>query len=60
MPLMLDDANHRVGHPSDTQLSPNGIESRKEKLPDLNTTSVEQAMKSIEGTARSMGITISD
>jgi large subunit ribosomal protein L11 len=28
------------------------------KLPDLNTTSVESAMKSIAGTARSMGITI--
>ena len=35
-------------------------EIAQEKLPDLNTTSVEAAMKSIEGTARSMGITISD
>lgn len=30
------------------------------KLPDLNTTSVDQAMKSIAGTARSMGIEIVD
>ncbi len=28
------------------------------KLPDLNTRDVEQAMRVIEGTARSMGITI--
>lgn len=28
------------------------------KMPDLNASSVEQAMKMIEGTARSMGITI--
>ncbi|OHA48237.1 MAG: 50S ribosomal protein L11 [Candidatus Terrybacteria bacterium RIFCSPLOWO2_01_FULL_58_14] len=28
------------------------------KMPDLNTQDVEQAMKSIEGTARSMGITV--
>jgi large subunit ribosomal protein L11 len=28
------------------------------KLPDLNTNDVEQAMKSIEGTARSMGIEV--
>ncbi len=29
------------------------------KLPDLNTTDVEQAMRTIEGTARSMGIEVS-
>ncbi|MCX8009433.1 MAG: 50S ribosomal protein L11, partial [Patescibacteria group bacterium] len=28
----------------------------KEKLPDLNTDSIEQAMKIVEGTARSMGV----
>jgi large subunit ribosomal protein L11 len=28
------------------------------KLPDLNTTDIEQAMKQIEGTARSMGIEV--
>ncbi len=29
------------------------------KLPDLNTADVEQAMRTIEGTARSMGIEVS-
>lgn len=33
-------------------------EIAKLKLPDLNTTSMEQAIKSIEGTARSMGIAV--
>jgi large subunit ribosomal protein L11 len=30
----------------------------RQKLPDLNTTDIEQAMRSIEGTARSMGIEV--
>jgi len=30
----------------------------QEKLPDLNTTSLDAAMRVIEGTARSMGVTI--
>jgi len=30
----------------------------KRKLPDLNTTSLESAMRTIEGAARSMGVTI--
>ena len=30
------------------------------KMPDLNAASVEAAMKMVEGTARSMGITIED
>lgn len=29
-----------------------------EKLPDMNTTSIESAMKSVAGTARSMGVEI--
>lgn len=29
------------------------------KLPDLNTTDIEQAMRIVEGTARSMGIEVS-
>lgn len=33
-------------------------EIAKLKLPDLNTSSMERAIKSIEGTARSMGIAI--
>lgn len=30
------------------------------KMPDLNATDLEAAMKIIEGTARSMGVTVSD
>ena len=33
-------------------------EIAKTKLPDLNTTSLESAMRTIEGTARQMGLTI--
>jgi len=33
-------------------------EIAKRKLPDLNTTDIEAAMKMVEGTARSMGIEI--
>lgn len=32
----------------------------KEKLPDLNTTSLESAMKSVAGTARSMGVEVAN
>jgi large subunit ribosomal protein L11 len=35
-------------------------EIAKQKMPDLNTTDVEMAMRSIAGTARSMGIDIVD
>jgi large subunit ribosomal protein L11 len=30
------------------------------KLPDLNANDIESAMKIVEGTARSMGVTVSD
>jgi large subunit ribosomal protein L11 len=33
-------------------------EIAQKKLPDLNTEDLEQAMKTLEGTAKSMGITI--
>lgn len=33
-------------------------EIAQKKMPDLNTTDIEQAMKIIEGTAKNMGITI--
>lgn len=33
-------------------------EIAKQKLPDLNTTSLESAVRTVEGTARSMGIDI--
>ena len=32
----------------------------EQKMPDLNASSVESAMSMIEGTARSMGITVAD
>ena len=35
-------------------------EIAKMKMPDLNTTDVKAAARTIEGTARSMGLTISD
>lgn len=33
-------------------------EIAEKKLPDMNTTSLESAIKSVSGTARSMGVTI--
>ncbi len=35
-------------------------EIAEKKMPDLNASSVDQAMKMIEGTARSMGITVKE
>ena len=34
------------------------LEIAKQKMPDLNTVSVESAVKSIKGTASSMGIEV--
>src|SRR5947207_326080 len=33
-------------------------EIAKKKMPDLNTTNLESAMRTIEGTAKSMGLTV--
>ena len=35
-------------------------EIAEQKLPDLNTTSIESAMRSVAGTARSMGLEVID
>ena len=35
-------------------------EIAEQKLPDLNTTSIESAMRSVAGTARSMGLDVVD
>ena len=35
-------------------------EIAEQKLPDLNTTSIESAMRSVTGTARSMGLEVVD
>ena len=34
------------------------MEIAKQKMPDLNAASVEAAIKSVKGTARSMGIDV--
>jgi large subunit ribosomal protein L11 len=44
----------KVGTVSEKQV----LEIAKQKMPDLNTVSVESAVKSIKGTARSMGIEV--
>ena len=44
----------KVGKITKVQLE----EIAKQKMPDLNTTNLEQAMHSIAGTARSMGVEI--
>lgn len=42
------------------QLSKSQVEEiAKAKMPDLNTNSIESAMKIVEGTARSMGVKVS-
>jgi len=46
----------KVGKITKAQLK----EIAEKKLPDLNTTDIEQAMKIIGGTARNMGIEIKD
>jgi large subunit ribosomal protein L11 len=46
----------KVGTISRAQLE----EVAKTKMPDLNTTNLESAIRSIEGTAKSMGLTIQD
>lgn len=46
----------KVGKISRSQLE----DIAKTKLPDLNANDIEAAMKIIEGTARNMGVTVSD
>ena len=46
----------KVGSITTAQLK----EIAEKKLPDLNTNDVDAAMRIIEGTARSMGVTITD
>ena len=47
---------NKVGQVTKAQVQ----EIAKTKLPDLNTTSLESAIRSVEGTARSMGIKITE
>src|SRR2546423_9729090 len=46
----------KVGQVSKKQVR----EIAEQKLPDLNTTSIESAMRSVAGTARSMGLDVVD
>ena len=48
--------NAKVGNLTQAQLR----EIAEKKMSDLNAASVEAAMKTIAGTARSMGVTVSD
>ncbi|MCZ6676711.1 MAG: 50S ribosomal protein L11 [Candidatus Poribacteria bacterium] len=52
------------GEPNRTKVAsvtqPQIQEIAQTKLPDLNTTSLESAMRMVAGTARSMGITVSE
>ncbi len=50
----LPKGSGKVGKISKAQIE----EIAKTKLPDLNTTSLESAIRTIEGTARQMGLTI--
>lgn len=55
----LAKASGQAGKESIASLSKEKVkEIAKQKMKDLNTSNVEKAMKIIEGTARSMGITI--
>jgi len=55
--LALDKASGKPGRESAGKLSKEQMmQIAKDKLPDLNTTNVEAAMKVVAGTARSMGI----
>ena len=44
----------KVGHVTEKQVA----EIAKQKMPDLNAASLEAAIKSVKGTARSMGIEV--
>jgi large subunit ribosomal protein L11 len=57
--LGIDKGGGKAGRESAGKLTKEQVEAiAKEKLPDMNTTSVQAAMKTVEGTARSMGIQV--
>jgi len=57
----VEKGSGKAGHEQAATVSREKVrEIAKIKLPDLNTTSVEAAMKVVEGTARSMGIQVVD
>ncbi|MDL2220065.1 50S ribosomal protein L11 [Eubacteriales bacterium OttesenSCG-928-N14] len=57
--LGIDKASGRPNTEKVANLSKAQVEEiAKQKMPDLNAASVEAAMRIIEGTARSMGVTV--
>lgn len=57
--LALDKASGKAGRETAGKLTKTQVEQiAKDKLPDLNTDNVAQAMKVVAGTARSMGIEV--
>ncbi|KKR01276.1 MAG: 50S ribosomal protein L11 [Microgenomates group bacterium GW2011_GWB1_40_9] len=57
--LGLDKAGGKAGRESAGTLTKDQVKQiATDKLPDMNTTSVETAMKTVAGTARSMGIQV--
>lgn len=57
--LGIPKGSGKAGRESAGKLSKAQVEQiAKDKLPDLNTTNVQAAMKVVEGTARSMGIQV--
>jgi len=57
--LSLDKAGGKAGHESAGKLTRAQVtQIATDKLPDLNTDSVQAAVKVVEGTARSMGIEV--
>lgn len=59
--LGIDKGSGKAGRESAGKLTKAQVEQiAKEKLADLNTDSVEAAMKVVAGTARSMGIDVQD
>jgi large subunit ribosomal protein L11 len=53
--------SQRPGHEAGGRLTRDQVRAIAErKLPDLNTTDVDAAMRAVAGSARSMGITVAD
>lgn len=59
--MKLDSGSQKPGRESAGTLTSAQVrEIAEKKLPDLNTTDVEKAMNTVAGTARSMGIQVTD
>ena len=57
--LKIQAGSKTAGHESAGKLTQDQVRKiAEEKLPDLNTTNIDSAMKSVAGTARSMGVEV--